>query len=1130
MALHFIIGGSGSGKSAALQNIMIEKSMEDEERQHIIMVPDQFTMQTQKEVVLRHPRKGILNIDVQSFGRLYHRLSAEAGCDKMIVLDDTGKNLILRRLAGELKEELPVIGSSLNRNGYIHEIKSVISEFMEYGISVKAVNEIADNLSDKKILSGKLKDISKLYEAFEKYLGERFITREGRLDKLAQLIPDSALMKGAVVGFDCFTGFTPVQYNVIRQFLEVCADVYVNLIMPVSEFERYKAGYDEHELFALSMKTYGALEQTAHDAGAERGEDIFCDSETEYRYANSPILAQLEQNIFRSGREACQRECVEELRLVAAEDPRSELEEIFLRIREETRLRGLAYRDIAVVTGDLERYAPYAEELAGIYGIPVFLDRSHMVSRNPYAEFLREAMQILIKGHDHESVMRFIRSGLADISTSDADRFDNYLLATGVRGTKAYEEMFVFRPAYIGDDPEAMEEINRIREALNDALKPLLPYAKGGKAADISAAIRDFILLNRLDPKMEEYSGMFNDKGDKAAAKEYENLGESIELLLSQIEELIGEEKLELKEYLEIFDAGLSEIKLGVLPLDTDRVVMGDMERTRLKPIRILFFAGINDGVIPVRSGEGGVISDIDREVLSELGCFLSPTPREKMFIQRLYLYHALSRPSEQLVLTYSAMDRNRESLRPSYLIAEIKKLLPSLKIEKAGEDRLRRSIRAGVIPPQILPEYLREYAAETIAEEDVRVLGAILKEEEMNDPVKTAQLKNMAFYRYDPKKLDEEEATGLYGKLLINSVSRIESFALCPYRHFLKYGMELRPREVADIGAPDLGGLYHRAMELIGKGMKDEDWEKLDQSEAKELAEKAVDDAAAEYGIHKLYKDARCAFALKRMKRIIARSMQASAYQIRKGSFRPVAYEMEFSKECFERDDISMKLIGKIDRLDAMEKDDRMYLKVVDYKSGERELEDEKIYTGVQLQLPIYLEQAVEKYSRLYPDKKVMPAALLYFIIKDPMLKEKTAVDDETLERARLIDMRPTGLISNEEEVVKGLDDFTGGDSEVVRIKRNANGSFSKKSELIDAAALDSLCNFADKKLKELGRKIMEGEKQASPLGEDACKWCDYREACVFDRQIKGCKMRSYPKADEAKELIIKEGGKEDE
>ncbi|MCR4584192.1 MAG: PD-(D/E)XK nuclease family protein [Lachnospiraceae bacterium] len=1128
MALHFIIGGSGSGKSAKLQQIMIDRSAEDEKRQHIIMVPDQFTMQTQKEVVLRHPRRGILNIDVQSFGRLYHRLSSEAGCDGMTVLDDTGKNLILRRIAGEMKDELPVIGSSLNRNGYIQEIKSVISEFMEYGIGINEVNEIAGSLSGKKLLSGKLSDIARLYGAFENYLGEKFITRESRLDKLAGLIPSSALIKGAVVGFDCFTGFTPVQYGVIRQLLEVCTDVYVSLIMPAAEFERYKNGYEAHDIFALSMKTYGALMQLAHDTGCGEGEYIFCDEPEGYRYADRPVLAHIEKNIFRSRTAAYTGSCGDELKLIAAEDPASELEEIFLRIREETRLGGLAFRDIAVVTGDLERYAPYTDELSARYGIPVFLDMNRMVSHNPFAEALRGAMQIIIKAYDHDSVMRFLRSGAAGISSDEADRFDNYLLATGIRGSRAYKEMFVFRPAYMGKDPEEMELVNHVREKLNEMLSPIAAFSKGGSAGEIAEALRTFSKDNGLDEMLRTFSEKFRDKGDSAASKEYENVYESIENMLIQIGELIGDEEMSLKEFLEIFDAGISELKLGMLPLDADRVVIGDVERTRLKPVKLLFFAGINDGVIPVRSGEGGVISDLDRELLSDMGCALSPTPREKMFIQRLYLYHALSRPSERLILSYSVMDRQRESIRPSYLIAEIQKLIPALNVESAGMDAMRRSLCAGVIPPYVLPEYLREYAAGTMDGKEAGVLGSLLAEEERRDPAGAARLRDTAFYRYDPAKLGSEKAAGLYGRILTNSVSRIESFALCPYAHFLKYGLKLKSREQSDIGAPDLGSLYHRAMELIGKDMSDKDWEELDEEGADALAEKAVDDAAVEFGIHRLYRDARAAFAVKRMKRIISRSIMAVAYQIRKGSFRPVEYEMEFGKKCLDDGELTMKLVGKIDRLDAMEKADNMYLKVVDYKSGARKLESEKIYTGVQLQLPVYLEQAVEKYSKKYPDKKVLPAALFYFRIKDPMISGNASDDEAAIEKKRISEMRPTGLICSEEEVISGMDAFTSGESDVVKLRRNNDGRLAKNSETVSIAELQNLCAFADKKLGELGRQIMEGDIAASPLGEDACSWCDFKEACFFDRRIPGCRQRNYPDAGQAREKIFNEGGEE--
>ena len=220
-----IIGGSGSGKSRALQEEIIERAQADPARQFIIVVPDQFTMQTQKEMVLRHPRHGIMNIDVQSFGRLCYRIGGEVGETERVVLDDTGKNLILRKLAGELKGDLPTIGSSLKKTGYIHEVKSVISEFMQYGLGTNEVEKMVGFCSGHPLLKGKLKDVNRLYAAFTAYLGEKYITKEEKLDILAEDIARSKQLKGAVIAFDGFTGFPPAQEKVIARLPEVCSEV-----------------------------------------------------------------------------------------------------------------------------------------------------------------------------------------------------------------------------------------------------------------------------------------------------------------------------------------------------------------------------------------------------------------------------------------------------------------------------------------------------------------------------------------------------------------------------------------------------------------------------------------------------------------------------------------------------------------------------------------------------------------------------------------------------------------------------------------------------------------------------------------------------------------------------------------
>ena len=300
MSLRFYVGGSGSGKSTRLEEDIIMRSMKEPERQFLIIVPDQFTMQTQKEMVERHPAGGIMNIDVQSFGRLAYRVFEEVGQSNQMVLDDTGKNLILRRVAANLSEELPTIGKSLKKTGYIHEVKSVISEFMQYGLGVEEVDKLLQYSEKKPVLSSKLLDLKKIYQNFLTYLGDKYITTEERLDLLTKALGKSNQLKNSVVAFDGFTGFTPVQNRVIRQLLSMCQEVIVTIIMPAEEKQLLHTFGDEHQLFSLSRKTMHAMEQLAADCGAGRGEDVYLLEKPVMRYCNQPALAYLEENLFRN--------------------------------------------------------------------------------------------------------------------------------------------------------------------------------------------------------------------------------------------------------------------------------------------------------------------------------------------------------------------------------------------------------------------------------------------------------------------------------------------------------------------------------------------------------------------------------------------------------------------------------------------------------------------------------------------------------------------------------------------------------------------------------------------------------------------------------------------------------------
>ncbi len=279
MELRFYFGASGSGKSAQLHKEMVNRAMAEPKTNFLVIVPDQFTMQTQMDLVKAHPKKGIMNIDVLSFGRLSHRILEEVGGDSHTVLDDTGKCLVLRKVAESIEEEMPVIGSHLGKMGYIHEVKSAISEFMQYGIGVKELEELTAYAKKRGALYHKLKDLGILYKHFLQYIKDKYITTEETLDLLCRLLPKSGLIQNSVVAFDGFTGFTPIQNRLIQNIMELSREVIVTVVMDGAEENPYVPD-GEQKLFYLSKKTAADLIKLAKEAGVPRGKDIFVGRQT----------------------------------------------------------------------------------------------------------------------------------------------------------------------------------------------------------------------------------------------------------------------------------------------------------------------------------------------------------------------------------------------------------------------------------------------------------------------------------------------------------------------------------------------------------------------------------------------------------------------------------------------------------------------------------------------------------------------------------------------------------------------------------------------------------------------------------------------------------------------------------
>ena len=1150
MSLQFYFGASGSGKSQKLHEDIIRAAQQNPKTDYLLIVPDQFTMQTQMDLVVEHPQHIIMNIDVLSFGRLTHRILEEVGYENMPILDDTGKSLVLRKVAGQCQGQLQVMGSHLHKIGYIHEVKSAISEFMQYGIGIQEMEKLTEYARSRGALYYKLQDLHVLYQAFLEYIHERFITTEETLDRLREALPKSEIIRSSVIAFDGFTGFTPIQNRVIQELIRLTKQVIITVTVDDRENPYQLDG--EHRLFHLSKKTVADLRRLAEQVEVTEDKPIWCTERINGRlprFARNAELSHLERNLFRYPADVYE-ETVKSLHIYETSTPKEEIRQVCIAIRKllaEAQKTGqsLYYRDIVVVTGDMEAYGGALQEEFAKFEIPIYLDHTRGILCNPFAEYIRSALQIVLQDFSFESVFHYLRTGLTGFEPQEVDRLENYIRRFGIRGKKKWSDIFIYKE----DDREGeeaalrqLEQYNAMRERMLNQLTPLL--APAHTAGDMVRALYDFLVLNELQQKLAHFERRFKGENDPARAKEYGQIYALVIDLLDQIYGLLSDEKMDLREFSDILDSGLMEISVGTIPQNVDRVLVGDIERTRLKQVKVLFFMGVNDGNIPKDGGGGGIISDIDREFLRESELELAPSPRQQMYIQRLYLYLNMTKPSEKLYISYAKVGNDGRSLRPAYLIELVRKLYPVLAVKTPENDPVEEQIVCGVDGIGMMADMLRDYAGGRITDESKRRMYTFYHSYHSNPQYQDTvdRLIETAFYHYLDMPLSRFVTRALYGTVLQNSVSRLERYAACAYSHFLQYGLALKERGDYSFEDVDMGNVFHGVLELFAQKLEENGytWFDFPEDEARRIVAEAVETYAMTYGETILYSSARNRHLLRRITRIINRTVLTLQTQLKKGAFVPEHFEMSFSMiEDLDALNIAlneqdkMRLRGRIDRVDACEEGDTVYVKVIDYKSGNRKFDLAALYYGLQLQLVVYMNAAVEMERRKHPDKNIVPAAMLYYHIDDPTVEDNGNMTPEEINAKLLQELKMTGIVNKNDDAVRLLDNEFTVKSEILPLERKKDGTFSAYSSVINDEDMNVVSDFVNKKIRQLGNGILDGTISVNPYeqnGNQACTYCAYKSVCGYDGRIEGYKMRKLPKlsADEALIHMREETGEE--
>ena len=1096
MGYRFYFGASGVGKTYRAFSDIIDEAQKNLEKNFFIIVPEQFTMQTQKDIVQMHPNHAVGNIDVLSFNRLAYRIFEELDIENPEVLDELDKALILRRIAN--KVELKAWKKQFQKAGFIDNIKSLISEFMQYDISDDFIKEQVNNSEVDSLLKIKLEDIYKLKTGFEDYIAGKYFTNEQILDILNENIVNSELLRNSIILFDGYTGFTPIQNRIVSNLMKVADEIRFSITLGrgVDPDSRLS----ESDLFFVSSKMILQINEMAKKENIKRLPDINLNTGSVYRFKNSNDLAFFEEHFLRyDGKKSKE---VSDIEINYCMNPLDEIDFTANKILSLVKDKGYRYRDIAIIYGDLEDVSDALINRFHQLEIPYYLDEKMEVDNNELVEFINAFIAVISENFSYDALNRFLRLGLLRFDKRLVSLLDNYLLETGIKGYKRLHSEFTYLPRSFGEDE--LKDINEFKDFALSKLDTLYSAISKSKIniKDALSALREIFEKENIEEKLQNIKPELEARNDFKRAREYEGIFDEVISLFDRLELVLEGESLTKKELIDLLYTGFEEIKLGMIPDRVDRVVIGDLKRTRLGSIKALFVCGANDGSLPTVKESGGLINDREKRKLKSLGFNLSDTVREDLYTGRFYLYQVLTKPSDKLFISFTGMDFEGKSLRQSILINMIKSIFVNIEIKDRKEAKIYSKFEA----KEYLSENLRKLRAKEVIDEDfIRYIATFFDKEFIK------RLISAAMYVYKESKIGESAARELFGDELRVSVTRLENYNACPFEHFIRYGLGVEERQIHSFKASDIGTLVHDMLEKCFRYAKSRDKKiaEMDEYALFALVDEAVSENMASEK-NSIFKESnKSKYQLEKIVRMTKLTMLVLSKQLVAGNFEPKYFEKSFGEsdnlEALNielKNNAKMHLRGKIDRVDTYVDEDATLVKIIDYKTGNMKWELDMPFYGRALQLVIYLDAVMEQLTK--EGKEVLPAAFFYYHIDEPFLTR----DEAKKENAFLSKLKPMGIVNTDLNIIKHLDKSIETGSDVIPVLLKKDGSISKTSSVASTDRINLLRKYVRQKAKNTAENILSGEISITPSlrgGRSNCEYCPYSAICGFDEGIEG-------------------------
>ncbi|MBJ6363098.1 helicase-exonuclease AddAB subunit AddB [Paenibacillus sp. GCM10012307] len=1149
MPLRIVLGRSGTGKTSfCMDEIRAKLEGSPDGMPLILLVPEQATFQTEYTLLGKAGVKGTIRAQVLSFRRLAFRVMQEIGGTALTPINENGKNMLLYKIVHHLEDRLQLFQGAAGQRGFIEKLGELMSEWKRYGFTTEAMQQgirqsgAEATAAGASLLDRKLHDLQHIYSELESELTGKYIDSEDYLSWLCKGSEEAELLKGAEVWIDGYISFTPKEMEVIGQLVLHAARVTVTLNLD----RLYTPGQKPHELdmFYSSAQTCLQLIGLAEQLAAEVEEPIQLGGKPPARFNDRPALSHLERHyqhrtaMLASARNAGSRQGeLEEISLHAAVSRRAEVEAAARDLLARVRKEGLRWRDCIVMVRDGTVYNDYISSVFEDCGIPHFLDRKDKAMQHPLTELIRSALETVNQGWRYEAVFRCIKTELllpidGPLTREALDRLENYALAAGIDGSAKWNDAKRWKPL-VQDSLEgkelpgaaeqaAFQEIMKSRETV---VQPLRKFDRAlKKAVNVQEMCRAvFKLLEDIDAadRLESWSNRDTLRGDLVLARQHRQLWDGVMNLLDQLVELTGEEKITAELFGGMLEAGLESLRIGSIPPSLDQVLVGSLDRTHSDNIKVCYVLGANDGIMPMRIKEDGLLTDQERERLAEGGIRMAPGARRRLLDERFLIYHALTRPSRHLWVSYALSDEEGKSLLPSEIVHDLIQMFPGLAAQmEAAEPHSGQSpeeqLAFAALPQRALSHLIAQLRlwrqGQAIDEGWWHIYNWFAVHPHWNRTL--ARLLASLEYTNEEPPLSMRTATELYGQRLQASVSRLERFVSCPFQHFAIHGLRLRERRMHRLGAPDIGQLFHAALSRLAGGLG-EQWGSAPEGEIRRQASVVVEELAPRLQSNILTSSSRFEYISRKLTEIVAQAAIVLGEHARRAQFVPVGLELGFGGEgelpalVLPLDgNRQLELVGRIDRVDAAETEEGLLLRVLDYKSSSTALRLEEVAYGLSLQMLAYLDVLLT-HSPQWLGREAKPAGVLYFHVHNPLLSSANRLEAQEARKQLLKRFKLKGLLLADDEAVKLMDgELDTGYSELLPVALKREGGFYSSSSVVNDEDWKVLRRSVRRTIGKIGKRITEGEVAIAPYkmgGKSPCTHCAYKPVCQFDPLFEG-------------------------